>query len=335
MKELGIIIVHHDEIQHIPVVLDCLANQSYKNFKVFIVDNNSKPENKKALRELVTHYTIEIEVIWNKHNLYYTGGNNTVLKNLETHFTCVMNPDIVFEPDFLEDCIGFFFNRNHQPDVFTPKSNYYSMKNRVWYAGAKITPFDKKFSHHVGLLEKDSKQFVVIRKTDYANGACLFFKTSVIDVVGLFDEILLIYSDDMDLSLRARNAGLNVIYDGYETFYHKVKSNVLAKDKRVGVRDSRFLYYLLLRNNVIVLWKNFPFWVVVGSSLTWGLYNLVAATLLNILYRKFDLIRMHLRALVVGFMIGFRRRTHRRCGDMMLSELKYVETLKAKRTDDK
>ncbi|HME54885.1 MAG TPA: glycosyltransferase family 2 protein [Candidatus Lokiarchaeia archaeon] len=328
-RELTIIIVHFNELQHMPDVLDSLASQIYKNFKLLIIDNMSEPENRRALQELVRKYTeLDIELIFNKFNVYYTGGNNTGFKRLQTPYVCVMNPDIVFKPDFLLQAMSFF-GSDYKPDMFTPKAKFYAMKNRIWYAGAEVTPLKKIFSHHVGIFKKDSAEFSTNHETDYANGACLFIKKQVLDKIGFFDEILAIYSDDTDLSLRAKKSGFKVFYNGTCSFYHKVKMNYRETDKRISVRNSKFLYYLLLRNSIIILWKDFPLHIVVESYATWVLYNLIAATILNLRYKMFHLLWIHLRAVVKGTIIGLRRRTHRSCHGIFKSEMRYIKQLRS------
>lgn len=307
-----------------PDILDSLSSQTYKNFKLLIVDNNSEPANRNALQKLLDNYlALDIELILNKFDVYYTGGNNTGFKRLQTPYVCVMNPDIFFEPDFLSQAMSFL-DSEYKPDMFTPKAKYAAMKNRIWYAWAKITPFNKKFSHHIGILKKDSAEYSTIHETDYANGACLFIKKEVLDKIGFFDEILLFYSEDTDLSLRARQHGFRVFYNGKCSFFHKVKGDFKQPDKRISVRNSKFLYYLLLRNTTIILWKDFPLQTIAISYATWCLYNLIAATILNLKYKMFHLVWIHIRAVLMGSIIGIRRRTNRSCKKIFKAELNYL-----------
>ena len=326
-KELTILIVHYNEMRFMPGVLDSLKNSTYHDFKLLILDNNSAPENRAALQELVQNYPeLDIELILNKYDLYYTGGNNVGFKVVKTPYACVMNPDICFEPDFLSKAMSFF-DSEYKPDVFTPKALYYATKKRIWYAGAKLTPYKKIFTRHIGILMKDGPAYSTIQETDYANGACLFIKKNVLDTIGFFDEILVMYSDDTDFSLRARQHGFKVFYNGTCSFYHKVKVNLLEKDKRMSIRNSKFLYYLLLRNSVIVLWKFYPIHTIIGSYLTWCLYNIIAATVLNIRFKKFKLIAIHFRAVLMGSLIGLRRRTNKSCKTIFSKEIRFIHKL--------
>jgi hypothetical protein len=322
---MTIVIVHFNEMQYMPGVLDSLANQDFKQFKVMVVDNNSRPENRAALETLLSSYpSLDIELVKNKHDVYYPGGNNTVLRQLQTPFVCIMNPDINFGPDLLANAMAFF-NSEYKPDLFTPKAIFYTLKNRIWYAGAVMTPLRKTFSHHIGYLEKDSVAFSTIHETAYANGACLFIKKEVLDSIGYFDELFFLSCDDADLSLRAKKNGFKVFYNGEFSFCHKVKTNVFEEDRQFSLRNSKEMYYLLLRNKLILLWRYFSLPTIVASYGTWCAYNLLAASILNIKYKRFHLLLEHIRAIVMGTIIGIRRRTHKSCKKIMRVETRYVK----------
>lgn len=322
MTQLSIIIVFHDEINEIIDLLNCLSVQTYKDFEIIIVDSNSKLENNERLKKHTQEMkNNRIKILASKHNIFYAAGNNKGLKMARGEFVCIMNPDIAFGSEFLEKGVNFFLSDDH-PDIFAPKMNVFAKKNVVWYAGAVINPVSTYFSKHIAFFSKDSAAFRKITRTDYANGACLFIRRAVLEKIGGFDEIFLIYVEETDLNLRARAAGFSIFYNGNLEAFHKVQ--LLTSTSRFGNRDTLFQYYLYTRNKVILTWKNFPFKTIFGFYFTYLLYQLVVNTILNIRLKKPYLLMIHLRALFLGTLIGVQRRTHQPCGKLVQSEYKFI-----------
>lgn len=320
--DLSIIIVFHNEINEIKEVIDCLEKQEFTKFEIIVIDNNSTKENQLLLEEYMKNYPgTNVRYIKSKYNLFYAGGNNKGLKLANGRYVCLLNPDVWFGPDFLGSAMEFFKSPFY-PDIFAPKMNFFSAKNRIWYAGAKIKPISYYFSKHLGFFEIDHSQYDKIFQTDYANGACLFIKRDVLEKIGFLDDILFIYVEEVDLNVRAKNAGFKILYNGTIKIYHKVK--LVTQETRLGNRDSLYQMYLYNRNKIIFTWKNYSMSTVIGFYATYNLYNLIINFLLNLFLRKIHLIIVHLRAILMGTIIGIKRRTHRSCKRMILKEYRYL-----------
>ncbi len=81
-----------------------------------------------------------------------------------------------------------------------------------------------------------------------ASGAGVMFRTSVLKEVGLLDEDLYLYHEDVDLSLRIRLAGFKIVCALKSVIYHKYEfSRSITK------------YYWMERNRVLVWLKNLSY----------------------------------------------------------------------------
>jgi len=73
---------------------------------------------------------------------------------------------------------------------------------------------------------------------DYINGCCMYVKSSLMDVIGEFDEIFApAYHEETDLCLRARLEGYNVAYEPTCEVYHAVCSSYGTKPDTKQVYD--------------------------------------------------------------------------------------------------
>ena len=50
---------------------------------------------------------------------------------------------------------------------------------------------------------------------DYISGADIFFRKSVLDKIGLFDENIFMYGEESDICFRIKKAGFDVIAAGH------------------------------------------------------------------------------------------------------------------------
>jgi GT2 family glycosyltransferase len=67
--------------------------------------------------------------------------------------------------------------------------------------------FSSRLDRQVGYREHDDGRFDEVTETDRACGAAMLVPRHVLEQVGLFDADLVFYSEDVDWSLRARDAG--------------------------------------------------------------------------------------------------------------------------------
>lgn len=88
------------------------------------------------------------------------------------------------------------------------------------------------------------------REVDHVTGACLFVRRGVFEELGGFDERFFVYLEDLDLSLRAKQAGWHSMYLADATAYH------VGGGSSDAIRGRR-LYYAL-HSRVLYAYKHFP-----------------------------------------------------------------------------
>lgn len=195
--------------------LDSLENQTYSDYTVYVIDNNSSDE---------TCDVIQSEYAWvtlleNDENLGFAKGNNVAIKQALkdgcTHVV-LLNQDTVVEENFIEAGIESLTDKNVG---FTSPKLLYKSNKTIWWAGSKIfrkselmmRPFFQ-IATHVSKKAPDSEAFTGAFETDYIPGTSLFTRKDVLKKVGLLDESFFMYSEDVDWSLRAKKAGFKLHY---------------------------------------------------------------------------------------------------------------------------
>lgn len=127
---------------------------------------------------------------------YNTGtskGHNLLAKNCNTDYLLLMNPDIIFAPDFLTEIIKPFSNDSN-----------------VGIVEGRQVP-----------IEHPKEYSVKTGETSWSSGACTFTKTNLFHQVNGYDEeTFFMYCDDVDLSWRIRLLGKKVIYQPRAMVFH-------------------------------------------------------------------------------------------------------------------
>ncbi|MCG2691291.1 glycosyltransferase [Microgenomates group bacterium] len=116
----------------------------------------------------------------------------------------------------------------------------------VWFGGAEFD-WDNVYSKHIGMDEVDKGQFNQSREIEFANFCCVLIKKEVFKTIGLLDEKYFLYWEDGDFSIRAKQAGFNIIYQPKAIIWHKNSGSS-------GAGSSLHDYYLT-RNRLIFGFK--------------------------------------------------------------------------------
>ena len=83
------------------LLLNCIKSikeSSYENIEIIVVDNISSDDSQIKCQKKYP----EIKLIQNKENLGYCGGNNIGIQASKGEFIVILNPDTVFEPNWLD-----------------------------------------------------------------------------------------------------------------------------------------------------------------------------------------------------------------------------------------
>ena len=110
MIKVAIITITYNSSNVIIPFLKCLSESSFKDFKLFIIDNNSVDETVEIICKIKK---IDVQVIENKKNIGVAAANNMGIKlALDQGYQKVLlsNNDIVFDKNIIGDLVNFSKN---------------------------------------------------------------------------------------------------------------------------------------------------------------------------------------------------------------------------------
>ena len=192
--------------------IDSLKKSTYANLEILVVDNISSDGSQRKCKGKFP----DIKLIQNEKNLGYCGGNNIGIKEAKGEFIVILNPDTIVEPNCVKELI--LAHEKFGDGLYQPKILSLNEENIIQSTGNMLHVFGFGFARDKGNRITDKKEEV--EKIGYASGTCLFTSRKVIEKVGLLDEFLFLYHDDLDLGWRAAQIGINSYYVPDSKIFH-------------------------------------------------------------------------------------------------------------------
>lgn len=194
-KKISIIIVtYNSEL----LIFDCLDsiikyNDIGKNLEIIIVDNNSQNVDLMftSIRE---KFGDEIILIKNDKNGGYGQGNNVGIGVASSPIIMIMNPDV----RLLEPVFKYVLNAFKSSDVVMVGMQQLITNNRK---GQSLLYMDNTV---VGLIKSKIYSFFNIFKQNEMcfSGSCFFVDKNKFFEIGLFDENIFMYGEELDIHKR-------------------------------------------------------------------------------------------------------------------------------------
>lgn len=261
---VNVIIVNYNCWEETIACVESVLTSTYKNFRVFIVDNHSSDESinlilKKMDKvvEFVPSSRIKnnqiqgsisskskVFFIQNPINKGFSAGNNLMIKYLtkqsEKSFIWLLNPDTVAENRVMEDLVELSSNRE-KIVAGNLILDYENREKVVFIGGFKV----KKWTHGIKRIVQKSD----LHTLDTITGASFFTKVSTFQELGLLPEKYFMYWEETDFCRKAKKNG----------YGFQVNSKSKIFDHVGSVANSNFLReYLYLLNGLRYYKKYFP-----------------------------------------------------------------------------
>jgi GT2 family glycosyltransferase len=208
----SIIVLNYNAGELLLNCIDSLKKSTYQNIEILVVDNISSDDSHTKCKKQFP----DIRLIQNAKNLGYCGGNNVGIKEAKGEFIVILNPDTIVDENWLHEIFNAF--NEFGDGLYQPKIISLNESNIIQSTGNMIHAFGFGFARDKGkkIIEKKEE----IEEIGYASGTCLFTTKKVLEKVGLLDEFLFLYHDDLDLGWRAAQIGINSYYVPKSKIFH-------------------------------------------------------------------------------------------------------------------
>lgn len=241
---LGIVIANWNGEKLIDKCLESLENQSFKDFKVYIIDNDSKDKSKEVIKSY--NEKLKIDLTEMSYNSGFALANNIGIKKAikdGCDYILTLNNDVDVPRESLKNAINVI-ESNKEFDIFQLFMINYFNKDVCDAAGLNFK--EDLIPLQVGFKESVAD---ILNKGDISiEGVCAgaaIYSTKALETVKLdndnyFDSNFFAYFEDVDLSLRLKSAGFKAKLLRDSIVYHMHSAT--------GGKTTGFKEYYLTRN---------------------------------------------------------------------------------------
>jgi GT2 family glycosyltransferase len=187
-----------------------LEQSTYKNFEILVIDNQSTDA--QTLGYLAS---APIRVIRYPHRFNYARMMNYAARSVECDAMLFLNNDTkIITPDWIEALLEHAM----RPGVGAVGGRLYFPDGSVQHEGVMVGVWGGWAGNidYGGYWNRGD----LIRNTSAVTGACTMIRPSVYWQVGGNDERLRVAYNDVDLCLRIRQAGYEIVYTPFAELYH-------------------------------------------------------------------------------------------------------------------
>lgn len=204
MDKLVVSIVTWNNAQTIYNCLVSVLNQSFSDWQLIIVDNDSKDETCSIIESFSDS---RIRLIKLKQNTGFCGGHNYSIQDSESEFVLLVNPDIIMRPEYIKNALevmiknkeigtvcGLLLQNDADSESFIDSAGMEMKRSRIMQLR-----FHGESINNV-ILKGEEEVFG-------ADGALpLYRRTMINDVLvngQFFDEMFFAHKEDWDVSWRS------------------------------------------------------------------------------------------------------------------------------------
>ena len=260
---VSIIVLNYNAGELLLNCIESIKKSSYQNIEIIVVDNISSDGSQTKCKENFP----DVKLIQNKKNLGYCGGNNVGIKEAQGEFIVILNPDTIVKSNWLDELLDA--GKKFGDGLYQPKILSLNEENIIQSTGNMLHIFGFGFARDKGkrIIDKNEE----IEKIGYASGTCLFTTRKVIQKVGLLDEFLFLYHDDLDLGWRAAQIGINSYYVPKSKIFH-VESYSLKWSSKKFYWLERNRKYCLLTHYSKETYEKMKFSLALVDLFIWAFY---------------------------------------------------------------
>jgi hypothetical protein len=243
---LAIVIVTYNSARDIGATLTSLTQPlPAASHEIFIVDNASSD----GTQAIIRAGWPEVRLIESAGNLGFAAANNRAIRESSSELVLLLNPDTRVPAGALDRLVAALDAR---PEVAIVGPRIVDGRGRAELSfGSMIAPWtelrqkvlvrgnDRGIGAIVSIVDRMTRRS---RDVDWVSGACLLIRRADLEAVGLLDERLFLYTEDVDLCASVRARGRTVLFAAdVEIEHHRGRS--AGATTAAAYRRSQLAFY--------------------------------------------------------------------------------------------
>lgn len=238
---VSVIIPNWNGAALLPACLDSLRAQTYRRLEIIVVDNASTDESVALVRERYP----EVRLVVLSENRGLTGGVNAGIRSATGGIIALLNNDAEAEPGWVAALVETL---EAHPEAGSAASKMLLYDRRDVLNSAGDTYSLEGIPGNRGVWERDVGQYDRDIEVFGACGGAAAYRRAMLEEIGLFDEELFMYCEDVDLAWRAQIAGYHCVFAPQARVYHRLSAT----------GGGPLASFYTGRNTLLVIAKDYP-----------------------------------------------------------------------------
>ncbi len=237
-----IVVLNWNRPQDTLACVSSLRELDYPSFRILVVDNGSTDDSVELFQELPG-----VELLVNEENLGFAAGNNQGIQYALDHgadYVLLLNNDTTVSPPLLSRMVEAA-QTDPQIGLVGPMIYYSDRPDQVWFAGMR-------FRHGLYVVRRGlhlDPPLDPIEEVDFISGCGMLVPRQTWERIGLFDPRFFMYYEDLDLCVRAKDAGYRIICATEAHMWHALSAST-------GGPDSPLKQYYQVKSTLLFSQKH-------------------------------------------------------------------------------
>jgi GT2 family glycosyltransferase len=211
------------------------------DYEIYVVDNDSRDD---TVRYVTKRFRDEVNLVESQHNLGFARANNIAIRQSESEYVLLLNPDTFISEDSLRQVITFMDEHPKAGGVGVKMFNSNATIAREsrrglptpWVSLQKMMGFSRRY--YLSDLPWDQPAQIEVM-----SGAFCMLRRDVLNKIGLLDKDFFMYGEDIDLSYRILKGGFENWYVPASIVHYKGESTQKSSYRYVHVFYQAMLIF--------------------------------------------------------------------------------------------
>jgi len=214
---ISVIIPNWNGARYLPTCLDALRRQTHTDFETIVVDNASTDESV----ALIERDYAEVRLLRLPSNRGLTGGVNAGIAVAKGETIALLNNDTEADPHWLAE-LNRALAAHPEAGMAASKMLLFDRRDVIHSAGDFYRTDGVPGNR--GVWQQDKGQFDRQEPVFSACGGACAYRRAMLEDIGLLDESLFMYLEDVDLAWRAQLRGYGCLYVPTAIVYHRLSA---------------------------------------------------------------------------------------------------------------
>jgi hypothetical protein len=225
------IVIYKNDLRLLRNAVESFLNSTENSF-LYLIDNSPTDAFSRYFRHPRIEYT------FNNRNIGFGAGHNLALKKIlqsnQSSYHVVLNPDVYFEQQVMKKIFDFIEGHPHiglvMPKVLFPDGRLQPLCKLL---PSPLTLFTRRFlqfyptwSNRLNYwYEMHFSGYDKIMDVPFLSGCFMFLRIEALREVGLFDERIFLYTEDIDLTRRIHRRYRTIFYPDAVVYHYNERGS--------------------------------------------------------------------------------------------------------------